>query len=121
MRFLETYSLGDFFADVWSRDTAGGVKDVPLMKAVTDRGLKPARVRFLADTAEGLDAAGRVEVETILMMSDPDEAMKLTTRGSTGGIVSLHELPDFVRLVLAENARPDNSASESRITVSDGS
>jgi hypothetical protein len=90
------------------------------MKAVTDRGLEPARVRFFTDT-EGLDAAGRVGVKAILMMNDPDEAMKLTTRGPTGGIVSLHELPDFVRFVLAENARPDNSASESRITVSDGS
>ena len=41
------------------------------------------------------------------MMNDPDEAMKLTALGPAGGIVSLHELPDFVRFVLAEDARPE--------------
>jgi hypothetical protein len=46
-----------------------------------------------------------VGVNAILMMNDPDEAMKLTAHEPAGGIVSLHELPDFVRLVAAENAR----------------
>lgn len=100
--FLATYSLGDLFSDVSTRDTAGGVKHVPLMKALTDRALEPARVMFLTDTADGLETAVRVGVNAILMMNDPDEAMKLTALGPAGGIVSLHELPDFVRLVLAE-------------------
>jgi hypothetical protein len=47
----------------------------------------------------------RVGVNAILMMNDPDEAMRLTSHEPAGGIVSLHELPDFVRLVAAENAR----------------
>jgi phosphoglycolate phosphatase-like HAD superfamily hydrolase len=106
IRFLSTHSLGDFFSDVWSRDRAGGVKHVPLVNAVTDRALEPARVMFITDTAGGLEAARHVGVNAILMMNDPDEAMKLTTHGPAGGIVSLHELPDFIRLVSAENARP---------------
>jgi hypothetical protein len=39
------------------------------------------------------------------MMNDPDEAMRLAVHGPSGGIVSLHELPDFIRLVAAENRR----------------
>ena len=119
-RFLATYSLGDLFSDVSSRDTAGGVKHVPLMKALTDWALEPARVMFLTDTADGLKTAGRVGVNAILMMNDPDAAMKLTALGPAGGIVSLHELPDFVRLVLAENTRSNVSPPKPRIRVSDG-
>src|SRR4029453_16857295 len=98
-------SLGDFFSGVWSRDTAGGVKHIPLVNAVTDRALEAARVMFFTDTAGGLEAAGHVGVNAILMINDPDEAMKLTAHEPAGGIVSLHELPDFVRLVAAEKAR----------------
>jgi hypothetical protein len=39
------------------------------------------------------------------MMNDPDEARRLAMHDPAGGIVSLHELPDFVRLVAAENMR----------------
>jgi len=105
-RFLAISSLRDFFSDVWTRDTAGGVKHVPLVKALTGRALEPGHVMFITDTAEGLEAAHQVGVNAILMMNDPDEAMKLTTQGPAGGIVSLHELPDFVRIVAAENASP---------------
>ena len=101
--FLETHSLRRYFTDVWTRDTAGGVKHVPLAKALAGRALEPARVMFVTDTADGLDAAKQVGVNSMLMMNDPDEAMKLTEHNPAGGIVSLHELPDFVRLVSAEN------------------
>lgn len=104
-RFLERSSLLEAFPDRWSRDTAGGVKRAPLMKAIAARALRPGRVMFLADTASGLQAAQQAGVNAILMMNDPDEAMKLTAHHPAGGIVSLHELPDFVRLVAAENAR----------------
>jgi phosphoglycolate phosphatase-like HAD superfamily hydrolase len=76
---------------------------VPLAKALADRGLDPARVMFVTDTADGLETAKQVGVNSVLMMNDPDEAMKLTEHNPAGGIVSLHELPDFVRLVSAEN------------------
>jgi phosphoglycolate phosphatase-like HAD superfamily hydrolase len=101
--FLETRSLRRYFIDVWTRDTAGGVRHVPLAKALADRGLDPARVMFVTDTADGLETAKQVGVNSVLMMNDPDEAMKLTEHNPAGGIVSLHELPDFVRLVSAEN------------------
>src|SRR5207249_2112085 len=65
--------------------------------------LPPERTMFLADTAAGLQAAKQAGVNGILMMNDPDEAMKLTACDPAGGIVSLHELPDFVRVVAAEN------------------
>ena len=60
---------------------------------------------FLTDTAEGLKVAGSVGVNAILMMNDPDESKRLAMHNPAGGIVSLHELPDFIRLVRAENAR----------------
>ena len=104
-RFLDKFSLANAFADVCSRDTAGGVKTAPLLKAITSLSLEPNRVMFITDTSEGLQAAKDVGVNAILMMNDPDEAMKLTTQDPAGGIVSLHELPDFVRLVAAEHAR----------------
>jgi len=39
------------------------------------------------------------------MMNDPDEALPLADQNPTAGVVSLHELPDFIRLVVAENTR----------------
>jgi hypothetical protein len=56
---------------------------------------------------------GASRVKAILMMNDPDEAMKLTTPGPTGGIVSLHELPDFVR-----SSRQKMQTRQFRIRVS---
>ena len=100
-RFLERSALDRIFHDRWSRDRAGGVASVVLMKAVQAGSLSPARVMFLADTAAGLRAAKQAGVNAILMMNDPDEAMKLTAHDPAGGIVSLHELPDFVRFVVA--------------------
>lgn len=35
----------------------------------------------------------------ILMMNDPGEARRLAMREPAGGIVSLHELPDFIRFL----------------------
>jgi phosphoglycolate phosphatase-like HAD superfamily hydrolase len=92
---------------VWNRDAAGGVKAAPLMKAIAGWSLEPDRVMFITDTADGLQTAKQVGVHAILMMNDPDEAMKLTAHEPAGGIVSFHELPDFIRLVAAENARSE--------------
>jgi phosphoglycolate phosphatase-like HAD superfamily hydrolase len=103
-RFLEKFSLTSCFTGIWSRDTAGGVKEGPLLKAVTSRPFKADQVLFITDTADGLQTGKHVGVNAILMMNDPDEAMKLTAHEPAGGIVSMHELPDFVRLVAAENA-----------------
>jgi beta-phosphoglucomutase-like phosphatase (HAD superfamily) len=104
-RFLDRARLTAFLHHRWSRDTAGGVADAVLHRAVTSGWLTPDRVLFLADTEPGLRAATRAGVHPILMMNDPDEAMRLTACNPAGGIVSLHELPDLVRLVAARHAR----------------
>jgi beta-phosphoglucomutase-like phosphatase (HAD superfamily) len=102
-RFLERASLGHFFHNRWSRDAAEGVGHVVLTKAVAAASLAPGRVLFLADTEAGLRVAQQAGVHPILMMNDPDEAMRLTASKPAGGIVSLHELPDFVRFVSARS------------------
>jgi len=99
-RFLEISGAGEFFSAVWSRNNSGGIKAAPLRCAMTPQSI------FLTDTAEGLKAARSAGVNCVLMMNDPDEARRLAMRDPAGGIVSLHELPDFIRLVAAENARP---------------
>jgi len=107
--FLERNFLTEFFSAVWSRDNAGGAKTAPLEAAIAGASLKPEQVMFITDTSEGLKVAKTVGVHSILMMNDPDEARRLAMRDPAGGIVSLHELPDFIRLVAAENARRASS------------
>lgn len=104
--FLDRYLSKEFFSAVWSRDNAGGIKAAPIKAAFAGASLKPEQVMFLADTLEGLKTAQAVGVHSILMMNDPDEARRLAMHNPSGGIVSLHELPDFIRLVAAENASP---------------
>jgi beta-phosphoglucomutase-like phosphatase (HAD superfamily) len=101
-RFLDVHRLEEFFLRVWSRDNAGGIKAAPIRRAL--EGIKPERAMVLTDTAEGIKTAKSVGVNAILMMNDPDEARKLALRGPAGGIVSLHELPDFIRLLAAQAA-----------------
>jgi beta-phosphoglucomutase-like phosphatase (HAD superfamily) len=104
-RFLEKCASSEFFSAVWSRDNAGGIKAEPLASALAGASLKPEQAMFLTDTAEGLKVARSVGVNSILMMNDPDEAKRLAMRDPSGGIVSLHELTDFIRFVAAQNAR----------------
>ena len=104
-RFLERCSLSEFFSGVWNRDNGGGIKAAPLASALQGASLIPGNAMFLTDTVEGLKVASSAGVNSILMMNDPDEARRLVTHDPAGGIVSLHELPDFIRLVAAEGAR----------------
>jgi hypothetical protein len=91
------------FDGAWSRDNAGGIKAVPLTRALECAALRPENAMFLTDTAEGLKVAESVGVNSVLMMNDPDESRRLAMLNPGGGIVSLHELPDFIRLVRAQN------------------
>jgi beta-phosphoglucomutase-like phosphatase (HAD superfamily) len=75
--------------------------DDSLLRAVEALALDPARTMFLTATAEGLKAARTAGVHGILMMNDPDESRRLAAHQPSGGIVSLHELPDFIRLLRA--------------------
>jgi len=70
-----------------------------LAAAVADASLSPERVICLTDSEDGIRAAKEAGVSPVLMMNDPDEAMRLTAFEPAGGIVSLLELPDFVRFV----------------------
>jgi beta-phosphoglucomutase-like phosphatase (HAD superfamily) len=102
-RFLEKHSLGEFFAGIWNRDNAGGIQAVPLVRALRSAALQPENAIFLTDTVEGIKAARTAGVYPILMMNDPDEARRLATHNPAGGVVSLHEIPDLVRLIAAQN------------------
>ena len=92
------------FEAVWTRDKAGGIKAAPLLRALEAASLQSANALFLTDTAEGLKVARSVGVNPILMMNDPDESKRLALQNPAGGVVSLHELPDLVRLVRAQTA-----------------
>jgi beta-phosphoglucomutase-like phosphatase (HAD superfamily) len=70
-----------------------------LREAVAAASLASDRVIYLTDTEAGIRAAKDAGVAPVLMMNDPDEAMRLTAFDPAGGIVSLLELPDFVRFV----------------------
>jgi beta-phosphoglucomutase-like phosphatase (HAD superfamily) len=99
-RFVERWPLLDFDG-IWNRDNSAGIKAVPLTRAVDHTSLMPDHTMYLTDTSEGLKVARSVGVNPILMMNDPDESRRLAMQNPAGGIVSLHELPDFIRLVRA--------------------
>ena len=103
-RFLETFSLAPYFSGVWSRDNAGGVKTAPLRKAIESAGVPREHVLCLVDTADGIELARHVGVNSMLMFNDYDEGKRLAMLEPTGAIVSLHELPDAIRFV-AEGAK----------------
>jgi phosphoglycolate phosphatase-like HAD superfamily hydrolase len=104
-RFIERNSLGEFFSGVYARDDAGGVKSAPLLDALASAPLSREKTMFLTDTVEGIKVARSVGVHPILMMNDPDEAQRLAMHNPAGGVVSLHEMPDFIRLIAAQNQR----------------
>lgn len=104
-RFIERNLLGEFLSGVSTRDDAGGVKSAPLLRALGCASLPREKTMFLTDTLEGMKVARSVGVHPILMMNDPDEALRLAMHNPAGGIVSLHEMPDFIRLLVAQNQR----------------
>jgi phosphoglycolate phosphatase-like HAD superfamily hydrolase len=103
--FVERCSLGEFLSGVWTRDDAGGIKSAPLLAALRGASLSPESSMFLTDTVEGIKVARSAGVHPILMINDPDEARRLATHNPAGGVVSLHEIPDFIRLIAAQNRR----------------
>lgn len=66
---------------------------------------EPDETMYITDNAEGLAKAKAAGMIPILLMQDPDEAMRLVANSPAGAIVSLLELPDFVRLVAAQATR----------------
>ncbi len=104
-RFIQRNSLGEFLSGVHTRDEAAGVKSAPLLSALGGASLPQEKTMFLTDTAEGIKVARSVGVHPILMMNDPDEAQRLAMHNPAGGVISLHEMPDFIRLIAAQNQR----------------
>jgi phosphoglycolate phosphatase-like HAD superfamily hydrolase len=105
-RFLQKFSLSPYFSAVWTRDNSGGVKAAPLRKAIEGLAVAPEHVMCLVDTADSIALANSVGVNSMLMFNDYDEGKRLAMLGPTAGIVSLHELPDAIRLVTSRSPTP---------------
>jgi len=104
-RFLDDHSLRPLFAGSWDRDNSQGIKPVPIQATIASSNLRPDHTMYLTDTLEGLKTAEACGVQSIAMMNDPDEGRRLAMHNPSGGIVSLHELPDFIRFLVAQNSR----------------
>jgi hypothetical protein len=63
---------------------------------------------YVTDNAEGLAKARTAGMIPILLMHNPDEAMRLTAHNPAGGVVSLLELPDFIRFLAVRNEAEPN-------------
>jgi phosphoglycolate phosphatase-like HAD superfamily hydrolase len=98
IRFSERFALNKFFAGSVARDEARGVMAQPLRKALAVAQLDPRQV-YLIDTAEALDMAKPLGLNTLLMINDYDEGRALAERTPAGGIVSLAELADALLLI----------------------
>jgi beta-phosphoglucomutase-like phosphatase (HAD superfamily) len=97
--FIERHALADLLAGAVSRDEAGGVMAQPLRFTMDQVGLDPARAMALVDTAQGLELIKQLGLNAMLMINDYDEGRALAERNPAGGIVSLAELPDALRLI----------------------
>ena len=75
------------------------LSEAELARAVKEASLSADGAICLTDNEHGIRAAKAAGVRPVLMMNDPDDAMRLTALDPFGGVVSLHELPDFIRFV----------------------
>jgi beta-phosphoglucomutase-like phosphatase (HAD superfamily) len=98
-RFLERFSLRELLTGSVTRDEANDVMAQPLLKAAKDASLDPARTIYLTDAEEGLIIGKEVGMNVMLMINDHDEGHRLAGYDPAGGIVSLIELPDGLRLI----------------------
>jgi beta-phosphoglucomutase-like phosphatase (HAD superfamily) len=98
-RFIERHALADLLAAAVTRDEAGGVMGKVLSAVIQKAQFVPSHVMALADTAQGLAIAQQLGLNAMLMINDYDEGRALAERNPAGGIVSLAELPDALRLI----------------------
>ena len=68
-----------------TRDEGGGVKSAPLLMSLGSSPLPREKTIFLTDTLGGIKIAQSVGVLPILMMNDPDEALRLSMHNPVGG------------------------------------
>jgi phosphoglycolate phosphatase-like HAD superfamily hydrolase len=97
--FLERHALADLFVGRITRTEASGVMAKPLRRAIDQACLDPARVMALVDTAQALETTKRLGLNAMLMINDYDEGRALAERNPAGGIVSLAELADALRVI----------------------
>jgi phosphoglycolate phosphatase-like HAD superfamily hydrolase len=109
-RLLDRLSLRPYFSAVWSTDGDEDRREAVLATAVRALGFSPDQVMVLVDTAEGVAVAKEIGANSILMINDYDEGRRLAMHEPAGAVVSLHELPDAIRLI-AENQRTPTSTS----------
>jgi beta-phosphoglucomutase-like phosphatase (HAD superfamily) len=102
-RFIARFSLSDLFAGAVAREEAGGVRARVLCHAVERIPLDPQHIMVLVDTAEGLDLAKQLKLSAMLMINDYDEGRALSALNPAGGIVSLAELPDALRVIAQQS------------------
>jgi beta-phosphoglucomutase-like phosphatase (HAD superfamily) len=98
-RFVERHALSNLFAGAVTRDEAGGVGAHALRTATEQAAVAPAQIIALADTADALELIKQQGLNAMLMINDYDEGRALAERNPAGGIVSLAELPDALRLI----------------------
>jgi phosphoglycolate phosphatase-like HAD superfamily hydrolase len=98
-RFIARFALADLLTGVIARDDAQGVMDAPLRRAIAETKLEPARLMVLVETAEAIAVANSLRLNAMLMINDYDEGRLLAERNPAGGLVSLAELPDALRLI----------------------
>ena len=94
---------GRFYEDVIPVLVELRAMGVEIFLASPELACEPARAIYLTATESGLKTAKAAGFHAVLMMNDPDESRRLAMLEPAGGIVSLHELPDFLRLVAAQN------------------
>jgi beta-phosphoglucomutase-like phosphatase (HAD superfamily) len=116
-RFIERFSLADLFADCVAREDAGGVMARPPRHAIERAALDPRRIICLVDTAEALELTKQQGLNAMLMINDYDEGRALAERGPAGGLVSLAELADALRVIeqragLRQPSRPPRAPYE---------
>ena len=83
-------------------DVAPAFAELKAMGIRLNTPAEPAETAYVTDNAEGLAKAKSAGMIPILLMHNPDEAMRLVANNPAGGIVSLLELPDFIRFVSAQ-------------------
>ena len=66
------------------------------------------RLNVTEGLGERVDAVAlrcQIRVEPHKRRYSPDEAQRLAMHNPSGGVISLHEMPDFIRLLAAQNQR----------------
>lgn len=102
------------FEDSCLADAEGPFDDVqPAFAELQSMGIalqqpaEPGETMYITDNAAGLEKAKAAGMIPILLMHNPDEAMRVVSiTKPPGAIVSLLELPDFLRMLASRPSHP---------------